>query len=282
MPLTKITGGEFDNTQGGLSVAGIITASSDLLVSGNLGVGITNPGVKLDVNGNLTARGTVLVNTSSSNTNGVLQVNGTLGLAPNSQIRQWNNADSGTLQLFATQVVASPNNSGSYGYADGATIAAVTNSDGSVLLDIGRVTTSSTRFRIGNTSSSNCYMQLGSTLYADTGAGNFQFNSGYGSAATAYGCRAWASFNGTNGAISASGNVSSITRTGAGNYTLNFSNAMPDSNYAFTGTTTDSGGGFFINLTGGVRSTTQQSFAFVRVSPLANADSTISCVAVFR
>jgi hypothetical protein len=28
MPLTKITGGEFDNTQGGLSVAGIITATS--------------------------------------------------------------------------------------------------------------------------------------------------------------------------------------------------------------------------------------------------------------
>ena len=39
MPLTKITGGEFDNTQGGLIVAGIITASSNLLVSGNLSVG---------------------------------------------------------------------------------------------------------------------------------------------------------------------------------------------------------------------------------------------------
>lgn len=39
MPLTKITGGEFDSTQGGLIVAGIITASSDLLVSGNLSVG---------------------------------------------------------------------------------------------------------------------------------------------------------------------------------------------------------------------------------------------------
>ena len=120
-------------------------------VSGSLGVGVTNPG---------------------ANANGTLQVNGTIGLAPNSQIRQWTNADSGTLQIFATQVVASPNNSGSSGYTDGATIAAVTNSDGSLLLDIGRGTTSSTRFRIGNTSASNCYMQLGSTLYADTGSGN--------------------------------------------------------------------------------------------------------------
>ena len=28
MPLTKITGGEFDNAQGGLIVAGIVTATS--------------------------------------------------------------------------------------------------------------------------------------------------------------------------------------------------------------------------------------------------------------
>ena len=49
MPLTKITGGEFDSTQGGLSVAGIITASSDLLVSGNLGLGINNPSNKVSI-----------------------------------------------------------------------------------------------------------------------------------------------------------------------------------------------------------------------------------------
>ena len=39
---------------------------------------------------------------------------------------------------------------------------------------------------------------------------NFRFNSGYGSVATAYGCRAWVNFNGTGTvAIRASGNVSS-------------------------------------------------------------------------
>lgn len=112
--------------------------------------------------------------------------------------------------------------------------------------------------------------------------GNLLMNSGYGSAAVSYGCRAWATFNGNNGAISASGNVSSITRTNTGRYTLNFSTAMPDSNYAFTGTTTDSGGGFFINLAGSTSSSTQRSFSIVRVSPLNNVDSTVTCVAVFR
>jgi hypothetical protein len=60
-----------------------------------------------------------------------------------------------------------------------------------------------------------------------------QFNSGYGSVATAYGCRAWVNFNGTGTvAIRASGNVSSITDNGTGDYTVNFTTAMPDANYS--------------------------------------------------
>ena len=63
-------------------------------------------------------------------------------------------------------------------------------------------------------------------------SGNFLFNSGYGSVATAYGCRAWVNFNGTGTvAIRASGNVTSITDNGTGDYTVNFTTAMPDANY---------------------------------------------------
>jgi len=62
---------------------------------------------------------------------------------------------------------------------------------------------------------------------------DLKFNSGYGSAATAYGCRAWVNFNGTGTvAIRASGNVSSITDNGTGDYTVNFTTAMPDANYS--------------------------------------------------
>ena len=64
-------------------------------------------------------------------------------------------------------------------------------------------------------------------------SGNFLMNSGYGSAAVAYGCRAWVNFNGTGTvAIRASGNVSSITDVGTGQYTVNLTTAMPDVNYA--------------------------------------------------
>jgi len=61
---------------------------------------------------------------------------------------------------------------------------------------------------------------------------NFRFNSGYGSVATAYGCRAWVNFQGKDPlAIRDSGNVSSITDNGAGDYTVNFTSAMPDNDY---------------------------------------------------
>ena len=67
-------------------------------------------------------------------------------------------------------------------------------------------------------------------------SGNLLFNSGYGSVATAYGCRAWVRFVGSSGSVTASGNVSSVTRNGTGDYTVNFTNSMPDTNYAVNGT----------------------------------------------
>ena len=62
---------------------------------------------------------------------------------------------------------------------------------------------------------------------------NLQFNSGYGSVATAYGCRAWVNFNGTGTiAIRGSGNITSLTDIGVGLYGINFTNSMPDVNYS--------------------------------------------------
>ena len=49
-----------------------------------------------------------------------------------------------------------------------------------------------------------------------------------------YACRAWVNFNGVGTvAIRGTGNVSSITDNGAGDYTVNFTTAMPDVGYSF-------------------------------------------------
>ena len=67
-------------------------------------------------------------------------------------------------------------------------------------------------------------------------SGNLKFDSGLGSVQTAYGVRAWVFFDGT-GTVSIydSGNVSSITDYGTGVYGVNFSTAMPDTNYCPVG-----------------------------------------------
>ena len=79
---------------------------------------------------------------------------------------------------------------------------------------------------------------------------NFKFNSGYGSVATAYGVRAWCSLNGTGTpAIRGSGNVSSITDLGTGNYQYNFATAMPDANYGTSYSDYSYGLGYTDNFT---------------------------------
>lgn len=53
--------------------------------------------------------------------------------------------------------------------------------------------------------------------------------------APVYAARAWVNFNGTGTvAIRASNNVTSITDNGVGDYTMNFTTAMPDADYSVT------------------------------------------------
>jgi len=59
-----------------------------------------------------------------------------------------------------------------------------------------------------------------------------QLSTASGSAPS-YSARAWVNFNGTGTvAIRASGNVTSITDHGTGDYSVNFTIALPDANYS--------------------------------------------------
>ena len=174
------------------------------------------------------------------------------------------------------------------------------------------------RITSGRASVSGTYLPMtfytnGSERMRIDTSGNLQFNSGYGSVATAYGCRAWVNFDGTSNTanlsgtysqsgttvtvtatahgliagnvvysdittgtavdgtytvatvisssqftytagtslttsgnvtlrrntIRASGNVSSIADNGTGDYTVNFSTAMPDANFETNITASD-------------------------------------------
>lgn len=93
-------------------------------------------------------------------------------------------------------------------------------------------------------------------------------------------CRAWVSFTPSTGARLASFNVSSVTRGGAGNYTVNLTNAMTDANYVVSGSCGNNS-----NIYVALNSETSSSFnIYTRVgfTNAASDDSTIVGVAVFR
>ena len=101
-----------------------------------------------------------------------------------------------------------------------------------------------------------------------------------------YMCRAWVNFNGYGTvAIRGSGNVSSITDNGTGNYTVNFTTAMSDANYCVvvgsTGQYTDSHNAYNQILS----SNTSRLVGSFQVRNMENAgaysDVLVNCSAVF-
>ncbi len=109
-----------------------------------------------------------------------------------------------------------------------------------------------------------------------------QFNAS--GSAPVFAARAWVNFNGTGTvAIRASGNVSSITDNGVGDYTVNFTTAMSDADYAAACGQFGSTANVIINGENSVAPTT----AGIRIGARATAtsaliDMSIITVAIFR
>ena len=95
-------------------------------------------------------------------------------------------------------------------------------------------------------------------------------------------CRAWANWNGTTNTggfctIRASFNVTSVADNGTGDYTINFTTAMPDANYAVNLTTaTTFGRTTQVDASSDTAAPTTQSTTAVRIT----AKSTSSNVGV--
>ena len=105
-----------------------------------------------------------------------------------------------------------------------------------------------------------------------------------------YGCRAWVNFDGSTASPSTrrgSGNVSSVTKNGTGDYTLNFASAMPDANYAVvfgcgsTSTGSPNAIGTIYNTAGALTTTTARIWIGASNSAAVQDWTQITC-AVFR
>jgi hypothetical protein len=93
-------------------------------------------------------------------------------------------------------------------------------------LQVGTDATSSNNFTIYQPATPDGTLRIG-VGNADSPTEVARFDS-----IPSYSARAWVNFNGTGTlSIRESGNVSSITDNGVGDYTVNFATAMPDANY---------------------------------------------------
>jgi hypothetical protein len=97
-----------------------------------------------------------------------------------------------------------------------------------------------------------------------------------------FAARAWVLINGSNGATLASGNVSSTSRLGTGNYEINFATAMPDTNYAVVSDSAWTGAANASMNTWSNQTTTQtRVWARNQTSNIAHDPVTVS-VQIFR
>ena len=121
--------------------------------------------------------------------------------------------------------------------------------------------------RIANNGAISTVVPGGSTLYP------------------AFDCRAWVNFNGTGTvAIRASGNVSSITDNGTGDYTVNFTTAMADANYSVCGSNVGSVNSNYFSFVSSANVAVTSSSARINLAHTSGSpyDQTQINVAIFR
>lgn len=280
--------------------------------AGSVGIGTATPAVTLDVNGNIRAR-------AAGGEGGELQLNNpdnaTVGAAldvSSSDLTRWftirNNSTHQIGQLVGTGGIVQFFTAGTervridgsgnvgIGTSSPGQRLQVSNSSSSGFAAM-RMATDARAYDLGIGGSTSGFQQnnwyifdvtANATRLVVDSNGNLQFNSGYGSAATAFGCRAWVNFNGTGTiAIRGSGNVSSISDNGTGDYTVNITTAMPDANYA-TVVTVGRGSRVIthhdqvITLTSSAYRFTVSDTANSSVVGVSNTDTGFVAVSIFR
>lgn len=221
---------------GNVTVLSANSTGLNFTSSGNVNINVTNSNAFTLANISSTTKMTVgrNITTASSNVaNGVLVVEGQ-GDVPAVLIRTSDVSNYGYLAFEAR------NNAGTSSIIRGRIRGAVPDGfdQGGLVFETGANTSMTENFRIHHN-------------------GEIWANSGFGSTSVMYGVRAWVNFNAASGTpvIQKSGNVSSIGDRGAGQFTINFTTAMSDVNYAMVGSVesqtgwqgvtqfTDSGGG---------------------------------------
>ena len=216
-----------------VDIAQTLDVTGNTTLDANLSVGGDST-----LTGNLTVNGNTLLGNANTDTIGVTGIvnvdSGTLYVDPvNNRVGINDTTPSQALDVTGNVAISGNETVGGVLYVDDNTTAntPVISFTGDTNTGFGRsgadtldfITNGASRFRIEATG------QIKAVYESQVGTDyNTQLDNGYL-------CRAWVNFIGTGTvAIRASGNVTSITDNGAGDYTVNFTTAMPDANYSFS------------------------------------------------
>ena len=233
---------------GAITVTGLSTLNAGATITGAVTVSTT-----LGVTGVLTATGGVvgaLTGAVTGNTAGVHTGAVTGNVTGNVTGTVSGNAGSATVLATTRNIALTGVVTGNANF-DGSANISITTSGGGTITSVSDQANSSTGYLdlpVGTTAERPVSPASGNSRYNTTLAAlEYYTGTAWESSATAtstltqfnasgsapvYACRAWVNFNGQGVvAIRASGNVSSITDNGTGDYTVNFTTAMSDANY---------------------------------------------------
>jgi hypothetical protein len=275
-----------DNTNAALRVTQLGTGNAILVedssnpdstpfvvnASGNVGIGTTAPAVPLDISGNSTGRTSQYIRNLNTTANSASELvlwadnnteyTGLVAFAQAAGYLSFNNPSGGVINVVPAQPLAFWTNNTErfrFGPAGQLGIAGANyGTSGQSLISGGSGTAPS----------------WGSPAALSTASGS----------APSYSARAWVNFNGTGTvSIRASGNVTSITDNGTGDYTINFTTAMSDANYAVMGSVFEASGSNARSFGGAT--TYSLAAGSARISTNSSngfADYTVVAAAVFR
>ena len=204
----------FHNGDGGNADERIrIKSNGHVVINEGLGVGGQDPG-----GSTLRVHGSIYASLGGNTAWQKLQLEGSNNTAGDAlSINNWGDVEGDYWMIGVNQTM---NQSGNYSKTNSGKRSAFVNVDGRM----GRI------YLGGSSTSGNPTEHF----YTDW-SGSVHYNSGYGSLGQVFGCRAWCQNNGTS-AVQGSGNISSVTDNGTGDYTFNFSTNMPDNDFSATAT----------------------------------------------